>query len=182
MMGHMDEFCALLKNYFVEDKRFKFFWQMVGDYGYVREEGVRELFGSTTDYKWLIENYTDWFINSITVSLYGPDGGVCYALKRNSILIDANGNIRKCTCDLDENENWFGTTQTGSDTEQHEKWMNKRAIASDSHCYNCKKRPMCHNRQCYKAKKCLVNFMFLDQVLEQMSEKSDYYKTICGVN
>ena len=182
MVEHMDEFCAILANCFKGDRRFKFFWQLVGDYGYVKEEGVRDLFGSTKDYKWLIENYTDWFINSHTATLYGPDGGVCYALKRNSILLDANGNIRKCTCDLDEEANCFGTIQTGIDNEKHETWLNDRTITSASSCYYCKKRPLCHNRQCYKAKKCLLNFMFLDQVLERMSEKSEYYKTICGVN
>jgi len=180
MMRHMDDFCELLGNYFKADKRFKFFWQLVGDYGYVKEEGVRNLFGSVKDYKWLIENYTDWFINSYTASLYGPDGGVCYALKRNSLLVDANGNLRKCTCDLDEGENWIGTAGVGIDKVKHENWINKRLITSDSACYHCKKRPLCHNRQCYKAKKCLLNYMFLEQVLEQMSEKSEYYKTICG--
>lgn len=182
MLGHMDEFCTLLDKYFKDDKRFKFFWQLVGDYGYVKEESVRDLFGQTKDYKWLIENYTDWFINSHTASLYGPDGGVCYAFKRNSVVIDANGNIRKCTCDLDEKANWFGVIGQVFDKEKHEAWLNERAITPESSCYRCKKRPLCHNRQCYKAKKCLLNFMFLDQVLEQMSERNAYYKILGGVN
>lgn len=182
MLGHMDEFCALLDKYFKNDKRFKFFWQLVGDYGYVKEESVRDLFGEIKDYKWLIENYTDWFINSFSASLYGPDGGVCYAFKRNSVVIDANGNIRKCTCDLDTKENWFGIIGQALDKEKHEAWLNERAITPESLCYRCKKRPLCHNRQCHKAKTCSINFMFLDQILEQMSERSEYYKILGGGN
>jgi uncharacterized protein len=182
MLEHMDEFCTLLNKHFKDDKRFNFFWQLVGDYGYVKEESVRDLFGQTKDYKWLIENYTDWFINGYTASLYGPDGGVCYAFKRNSVVIDAKGNIRKCTCDLDEKVNWFGVMGQVLDKEKHEAWLNERAITSESSCYRCKKRPLCHNRQCYKAKKCLINYMFLDQVLEHMSERNEYYKILGGVN
>ena len=49
------------------------------------------------------------FVNDYTQALYGPDGGVCYALKRNQLLIDAAGEIRKCTCDLESEMNHFGT-------------------------------------------------------------------------
>lgn len=181
MLDHMDEFCKLLDEHFHDDKRFKYFWQMVGDYGYVKDESVRDLFGQVKDYKWLVENYTDWFLNSYTMGLYGPDGGVCYALKRNSILVDAAGTIRKCTCDLDCEDNSFGSIEKDFDIQKHEAWLDRKRINPDSACYLCKKRPLCHNRQCYKAKKCLVNFMFLDQILEQMSEKSDNYNIINGV-
>ncbi len=58
---------------------------MVSDYGYVKDEKVRDIFGEIKDYKWLVENYTEWFVNDLIQSLYGPDGGVCYALKEKSV-------------------------------------------------------------------------------------------------
>lgn len=180
MLDHLDEFCQLLNQHFVSDKRFKFFLQLVGDCGYVKDENVRDIFGEIKDYKWLIENYTEWFVNDLMQSLYGPDGGVCYALKKNQFLVDSAGGIRKCTCALDNNENYFGIIGENFDEQKHEKWLKTRTITKDSKCYLCKKRPICHNRQCYKAQNCLVNFLYMDKVLEVMADKKQYYEVIDG--
>lgn len=178
MLNNVDEFCKFLDKYFSNDKRFKYFWQMVGDYGYVKTEEVRNIFGQSKDYKWLIENYTGRFVNDYTQALYGPDGGVCYALKRNQLLIDAAGEIRKCTCDLESEMNHFGTIGVNFDGAKHEDWLNSRAISRDSQCYFCKKRPLCHNRPCYKAQNCLVNYRYLDTILDKMADNEQFYEVI----
>lgn len=178
MLNNVDEFCKFLDEYFSNDKRFKYFWQMVGDYGYVKTEEVRNIFGQSKDYKWLIENYTERFVNDYTQALYGPDGGVCYALKRNQLLIDAAGEIRKCTCDLESEMNHFGTIGVNFDGAKHEDWLNSRAISRDSQCYFCKKRPLCHNRPCYKAQNCLVNYRYLDTILDKMADNEQFYEVI----
>ena len=178
MLNNVDEFCKFLDKYFSNDKRFKYFWQMVGDYGYVKTEEVRNIFGQSKDYKWLIENYTERFVNDYTQALYGPDGGVCYALKRNQLLIDAAGEIRKCTCDLESEMNHFGTIGVNFDGAKHEDWLNSRAISRDSQCYFCKKRPLCHNRPCYKAQNCLVNYRYLDTILGKMADNEQFYEVI----
>ena len=172
MLNNVDEFCKFLDKYFSNDKRFKYFWQMVGDFGYVN------IFGQSKDYKWLIENYTERFVNDYTQALYGPDGGVCYALKRNQLLIDAAGEIRKCTCDLESEMNHFGTIGVNFDGAKHEDWLNSRAISRDSQCYFCKKRPLCHNRPCYKAQNCLVNYRYLDTILDKMADNEQFYEVI----
>ena len=178
MLNNVDEFCKFLDKYFSNDKRFKYFWQMVGDYGYVKTEEVRNIFGQSKDYKWLTENYTERFVNDYTQALYGPDGGVCYALKRNQLLIDAAGEIRKCTCDLESEMNHFGTIGVNFDGAKHEDWLNSRAISRDSQCYFCKKRPLCHNRPCYKAQNCLVNYRYLDTILDKMADNEQFYEVI----
>lgn len=178
MLNNVDEFCKFLDKYFSNDKRFKYFWQMVGDYGYVKTEEVRNIFGQSKDYKWLIENYTERFVNDYTQALYGPDGGVCYALKRNQLLIDAAGEIRKCTCDLESEMNHFGTIGVNFDGAKHEDWLNSRAISRDSQCYFCKKRPLCHNRPCYKAQNCIVNYRYLDTILDKMADNEQFYEVI----
>lgn len=178
MLNNVDEFCKFLDKYFSNDKRFKYFWQMVGDYGYVKTEEVRNIFGQSKDYKWLIENYTERFVNDYTQALYGPDGGVCYALKRNQLLIDAAGEIRKCTCDLESEMNHFGTIGVNFDGAKHEDWLNSRAISRDSQCYFCKKRSLCHNRPCYKAQNCLVNYRYLDTILDKMADNEQFYEVI----
>ena len=178
MLNNVDEFCKFLDKYFSNDKRFKYFWQMVGDYGYVKTEEVRNIFGQSKDYKWLIENYTERFVNDYTQALYGPDGGVCYALKRNQLLIDAAGEIRKCTCDLESEMNHFGTIGVNFDGAKHEDWLNSRAISRDSQCYFCKKRPLCHNIPCYRAQNCLVNYRYLDTILDKMADNEQFYEVI----
>ena len=178
MLNNVDEFCKFLDKYFSNDKRFKYFWQMVGDYGYVKTEEVRNIFGQSKYYKLLIENYTERFVNDYTQALYGPDGGVCYALKRNQLLIDAAGEIRKCTCDLESEMNHFGTIGENFDGAKHEDWLNSRAISRDSQCYFCKKRPLCHNRPCYKAQNCLVNYRYLDTILDKMADNEQFYEVI----
>lgn len=178
MLEHTDEFCEILDKNLSNDKRFQCFWQMIGDYGYIKDESVKNLFGMPKDYQWLVEKYTSRVINSYTRGLYGPDGGVCYALKRDSIVIDSAGSIRKCTCDLDSNVNYFGKIGGNFDAKKHEEWMNKRNINENSSCYFCKKRPLCHNRACYKAKKCLPNYSALNLILSQMAEDSENYEII----
>lgn len=178
MLDNVDEFCKFLDKHFLNDKRFKCFWQLVGDYGYVKTEEVRNIFGESKDYKWLIENYIDRFVNDYTQVLYGPDGGVCYALKRNQLVVDAAGEIRKCTCALESEENHFGTIGVKFDDAKHEEWLNSRAISRDSQCYFCKKRPLCHNRQCYKAQNCLANYRYLDTILGKMADNEQLYEVI----
>lgn len=180
MLNNINEFCELLDKLFLDDRRFTLFWQMIGDYGYVKNEEVRNIFGRPKDYKWLIENFTEYFVNDYTQALYGPDGGVCYALKKNQLLIDADGGIRKCTCDLDSEKNYFGTIGENFDEEKHRKWLSSRTITKDSKCYLCKKRPICHNRLCYKAKNCLVNYRILDTILDEMANKEEVYEVIGG--
>lgn len=100
------------------------------------------------------------------------------ALKRNQLLIDAAGEIRKCTCDLESEMNHFGTIGVNFDGAKHEDWLNSRAISRDSQCYFCKKRPLCHNRPCYKAQNCLVNYRYLDTILDKMADNEQFYEVI----
>ena len=181
MVEKMDDYCKIINENFKDDRRFKYMWQLVGDYGYVRDESIKEIFGRIKDYELLVNKYAEWFINSYMLALYGPDGGVCYAMKRNSFVIDSAGTIRKCTCDLETDANSFGVIGESWDETKHETWLRSRDIDKNSKCYECVKRPMCHNRQCYKADKCLVNYMFLNQILDAMSERADLYDVIKGV-
>lgn len=182
MLGNVDEFCEIIDRNFGDDKRFNCFWQMVTDYGYVKDDKVRDIFGKPKDYRWLIQNYPERFMNGMMGGLYGPNGGVCYALKRNEIVVDSSGNIRKCTCNLESEENNFGKIGKSFDPEKHDAWLNSRLITEGSKCVKCKKRPICHNRPCYSAKNCLVNLSLLENVLLKMAEDEKYFEVIDGRN
>ena len=177
LLEHINDFQKVLDDYFSEDSRFCFFWQLVGDYGYVRDESVRDIFGTMQDYVYLVRNYTDKFTNKFMFHLYGPAGSVCYALKRNSYVISSDGVIKKCTCDLENEENFFGQIGKTFDSEKHENWL-KREIKENSQCYLCIKRPICHNKACYKAKSCLENLNYIEKVIDTISNDEKYYEVI----
>lgn len=165
MMNHLDEFQSFIDDHFLEDQRIKFYWQLVGDYGYVKDTGVRDIFASNQDYETLMTSaalaYGDKFISH----LYGPAGSVCYALKRNAFVIGSDGVIKKCTCDLEDEANRFGELGGFFDEEKHEAWLSRK-ITEFSACYLCIKRPICHNKACYKAMGCLPNLKHLENNLK----------------
>lgn len=165
MMGHLDTFKSFLNTHFLKDKRIKFYWQLVGDYGYVKDTGIRNIFTSNDDYKTLITSAAQTYGDKFITHLYGPAGSVCYALKRNAFVIGSDGVIKKCTCDLEEEVNRFGKLGEYFDDVKHEAWLS-REITESSPCYLCIKRPICHNKTCYKAKGCLPNLTYLESHLK----------------
>ena len=177
MMKHLDEFQDLLNANFIDDPRFNFFWQMVDDYGYVKDENVRDIFGLKSDYLYLMEHFTKYFNNKFMSFVYGPAGSVCYAFKRNSFVISSDGVIKKCTCDLEKRENHFGEIGKVFNDAKHEKWL-YRNISENSKCYSCIKRPICHNRACYKLEGCPPNLLHMEKVLQLVSENEKKYIVI----
>ena len=174
LMLHLDEFQELIDANFSDDSRFNLFWQMVSDYGYVHDDTVRNIFGTKYDYFYLMQNFTKRFVNKYMSQLYGPAGSVCYALKRNAFVISSDGIIKKCTCDMENQENHFGEIGKYFDHNKHENWL-QRDITTSSKCYLCIKRPICHNMACHKSKDCLPNLAHIENVLNIMSEKENYY-------
>ena len=43
-------------------------------------------------------------------------------------------------------------------------------------------RPLCHNRQCYKAQNCLIDYQYFDVILNKMADKEQFYEVIDGRN
>ena len=77
---------------------------------------------------------------------------------------------------------FFGTIGKEFDEIKHEEWLRSRLINKDSKCYLCKKRPLCHNRQCYKAQNCLIDYQYFDVILNKMADKEQFYEVIDGRN
>ena len=77
-------------------------------------------------------------------------GGVCYAAKRNSFLIDSYGCIRKCTVDLHSDENYVGQIVDSShftiDVRSLAKWTETKTSIPE--CENCCIYPTCMGRTC----------------------------------
>lgn len=114
-------------------------------------------------------------------------GGVCYAAKHNSFLVDAHGCIRKCTVDLHNEENYVGqihgTNDFSIDIRSLAKW-----VESQSHfpeCESCMIYPVCMGRSCplatlKKTSNCKTNKAAIYAFLDSLAER--YYQKTIGYN
>jgi uncharacterized protein len=179
MVENIKEYSDFLSSTFGDDSRFGIFWQVVEDYGFLKDESIKDDFCSVSDVMYMFKNYGKNFNNNVLAPKLRPNGSVCYALKKNAYVISSEGAVRKCTCDLDSEENYFGSIgdKMSIDNGKLEKWLS-REITKDSKCYYCKRRPICHQRCCIKTTDCPFNFLFLDDMIEILSNNTQFCKKI----
>lgn len=175
MLQSASIFADFLKQTFGDDSRFGIFWQVVEDYGFLPDESLRENFCSINDYTMLMRKYAFNFNNNVFKSAFRPDGSICYAMKRNAFVFGADGVIKKCTCDLENEENCFGIVGVSFEEEKLNQWLARDIPPS---CYYCKKRPICHNRGCKKNTLCPPNLIFYQDMLEYLACDPKFYKVI----
>ena len=110
-------------------------------------------------------------------------GEICYASLPNSFVVDANGNIRKCTVSLGEEKNKVGIIEDSRtfhmDFYSLSKWTECRKNSDE--CDSCTVYPVCMARLCPNAvisgdNQCRMNkytiFKYIESVVEQMYQKS----------
>ena len=175
MLQSANIFADFLKQTFCGDYRFGIFWQIVEDYGYLPDESLRENFCSVDEYTTLVRKYAFEFNNNVFKPAFQPGGTICYAMKRNAFVFGADGAIKKCTCDLDNEENHLGIVGLSFNEEKLNKWLARDLSPS---CYYCKKRPICHNRGCKKITHCPPNLIFYQDMIEYLACDSKFYKVI----
>jgi uncharacterized protein len=168
------DFASFLKCNFDNDSRFYIFWQVAEDYGRLPDESIREAFCDYDDFICLIENHALSFQHTMYEFSLRPAGSICYAMKRNALVISSDGTIKKCTCNLEDSDNMFGNVDNLFDSNMHDHWL-ERNVSEKMRCYTCKKRPICHNRACKKYTTCPPNLLFFDKMLEKMSKNPRYY-------
>lgn len=107
----LDEYIDFYADTFGDDERFTFLIRPVGDWG---GDAVGQMSDKLMNndtfrlvYDKLINNPKKLNMSFIEGYLQ-PGGSVCYAARRNFYLFRANGEINKCTCVLDAEENHIG--------------------------------------------------------------------------
>jgi uncharacterized protein len=175
MLQTTDVFVDFINENFGGDSRFGVFWQLVGDYGFMRDESLKDEFCSIDEYATLLKKYSFKCNNNIYRHALKPCGSVCYAMKKNAFVIGSDGIIRKCTCDLDNEETQFGVAGVSFDEEKMNRYLDRDIKPS---CYPCKKRPICHNRSCKKYTICPPQLMMFKDIIEYFSCNPAYYKVI----
>ena len=180
MLESAKEYSEFFTATFGSDSRFGVFWQAVEDYGYLRDESIKDDFCSVNDILSIFDKYGRHLNNNILAHNLRPGGAVCYALKRNAFVITAEGAIRKCSCYLNDEKNYYGILgdKAGVDNDKLEQYLTSREITKDSKCYSCKKRPLCHYRNCIKTTNCPLNLLFLDEMIEASSKNEQHCKII----
>ena len=143
------EYIDFLKNEFGSDKRFRFYFRLASDWGYLPNEGIKSSFMTKEEYYTMLEIAGKAGLKSTLHSTFlQPGGHVCHAARNHSILIDADGNIRKCTCYLDNNDvNLLGHISDGQNDYMSDWWDPEKLEISEK-CVKCKLRPLCMGRTC----------------------------------
>ena len=144
-----DEYINFLKNEFGADKRFRFYFRLASDWGYLPNEAVKSSFLTKEEYYTMLELAgAAGLTSTLHSSFLKPGGHVCHAARNNSFLIDAIGNVRKCTCYLDNNDtNLLGHITDGQNNYISD-WWDPEKLEISKKCVNCKLRPLCMGRTC----------------------------------
>mgnify|MGYP001180870206 CR=1 FL=1 len=153
----MDSFTDFFYEMLGEDKRFTFFLRPAGDWG--GENRLNEMVQkriSSNDISCVYMNfYNAGHPLKIDThrSFYYPGGCMCYASFLNSYVIDSVGDLRKCTCELDDDEYCIGKLKPNGemdiDPNKHIKWIGNTTRFSDK-CNSCKFSPACFGACCPK--------------------------------
>ena len=138
---------------FENDKRFLLDISMAGDFGGEKVRDMKNELISDTKH---IENFFETLINSniqkiqLAKRFFSPGSSRCYAGDKNFYVIDANGNVRKCHCWLnDDHKNKIGCVLEDGfvdiDKQKNDEWIIPRMA---NKCNTCFLLPACFGHAC----------------------------------
>lgn len=153
----MDSFHNFFYEMLGDDKRFSFFIRPAGDWG--GENRLNEMVQKRIDDDDISRVYMNFCDTNHPLrvdthkSFYSPGGCMCYAAFLNSYVIDSAGNLRKCTCELDDSKYCIGKLQPNGimdiDTNKHMRWIGNTVRFSEK-CESCSFSPVCFGACCPK--------------------------------
>lgn len=126
-----------LSKIFCDDKRFRINAQRIFKSGLNEETDFGE-------YLKVVENHKQCTPKSLI-----PEETICYAARNNTIMIRADGDVGKCTVNLDDADNQFGNI---NDMNLKEFRLNSLVYGHSRHlrteCMQCCIYPLCFGKQC----------------------------------
>lgn len=157
--------------FFIQDKRFSFFFKSVGDWGLGERKTnvLTQSKGTTETDLTVLGTQLGYSIGNISAVL--SNDSICYGRKPNSFAIDVNGQILKCTTKLIYDEkNKVGNIIDGTvDNNKLKYWVDEYDY--EEKCLQCKYFPLCrggacpidiidnHNRVCQRKRKHIEEYM-----------------------
>lgn len=154
MLSSMGDYFKFLEENFADDPRFRVYFEAVKNLGVSGETNTDFLQND------LCENESESTANLLAMlnkynlkhTLFNGTtsvGGMrCYAAKENNFTIDYNGDILKCTVQLDNPHNVVGNV---ADEEQRivpEKFAKWASYIPSEKCRNCSVYPVCCGKKC----------------------------------
>lgn len=150
MLESLDDFSDLLIESFADDKRFKFFWKPVGDWGGDSVKKVK-LCTMSEILPYIERNMKKGMDFSPVIDMIKPAGSVCYASKKNNFVIGSDGILYKCTVAFNMKENQVGQLNDDGkmylNKERYNLWVSGHE-ENDVSCQDCQLRPACQGATC----------------------------------
>lgn len=156
--SRLEEFINMLKNEFGGDPRFSTFFFPIGHLGGGNDSELEICDGKTS-----IDAFTRGkllaleagFRNALQIERMRPNGFTCYAANPRSFVIGSDGNLYKCTVELDYHDrNIVGRLhEDGSmslDWRKMALWCETNGMEEGKKCYTCFFSPACHGAACPK--------------------------------
>lgn len=153
MSETISEYIDTFYEYFGDDKRFSFFARPAGDWGGDRVKKISDNLFEESAFEQIFEKIIshEKKMNFGThLSFLEPCGSMCSLANLNSYLIDSAGNVRKCSCELDSEDNIIGKIdKTGNmniDENKEAKWSHYFELSEK--CKDCNFAPACLDNSC----------------------------------
>lgn len=153
-----EEFIAMLKSEFGGDPRFSTFFFPIGHFGGSNDSEMEICDATTT-----MDAFTRGkllaleagFHNALQMERMQPNGYVCYAANPRSFVIGSDGQLYKCTIELDYHDrNIVGhlheNGQMTLDWRKMALWTETHGMDEGKKCYTCFFSPACHGASCPK--------------------------------
>ena len=167
---HIKEYVDFFYDNFGDDDRFTFFTRPAGDWGgdtvkafsdslFERDAFEDAVFKDLLDYDKTLRYDRH-------VRMMSPGGSMCNLSMTHSLLFDSAGNVRKCSCNLDDDETIIGNIKDGNvdiDVNKMAKWVNYY-------------EPVNQCKDCFFAPACLDNSCLAKQVLYHTADDCQVYE------
>jgi len=182
----IDDYLDFLKDLIGDDSRFGVFWRLAGDWGNIQNKSIVKRFCTLEDY-WstLIKSSQMGLINQTLRYLIRPGGFICNAAKANFFVIAPDGEVRVCTCHMQEDINKMGVLK---DKEVFIKNKVKSKIWSQpvdkEKCDNCVTKPICLGLSCpyyhnvENMENCAYDLKYINDVIKCLSKSEATCKYI----
>ncbi len=168
-------FLGAFKDDFSDDKRFKIFVRNAGNWGGDLDEQTLDCFLNESKLYTNVPQIMSEFGISMSahIGFLECGGGVCYAAKRSAFTIKPNGEILKCTVDIDNNKNVVGKVlKDGKFEFNGNEMLWSGTLKMPSKCVECYYMPNCFGKSCpiheiYEDKEpsCPVEKTYMDEFI-----------------
>lgn len=157
-LKRLQDFIDLIKQEFGADPRFSMYFVPIGKWGGSNDDDLSVCEGHS-----LIDTYLHGkrlaieagLRNALLVERMKPNSYVCYAAHPRSFVVGSNGDLYKCTVELDYHDrnivgHLYEDGHMELDWRKMALWCETNGMEEGKKCYSCFFSPACHGAACPK--------------------------------